>query len=110
MSLSTGKKIVRRKFTEIPLPDKVIEKVNRIGLRDKMKKGLSFKDRNGDEYEFDNDDEYEVVGDEGNMIPSPFPDVAAETPGVLTEREELFGVDEVVPTKREPCWRPGILD
>ena len=61
-----------------------------------MKKGLSFKDRNGNEYEFNNDDEYEVVGDEGNMIPSPFPDVAAETPGVLTEREELFGVDEVV--------------
>jgi hypothetical protein len=61
-----------------------------------MKKGLSFKDRNGGEYEFDNDDEYEVMGDEGNMLPSPFPDVAAETPGVLTEREEVFGVDEVV--------------
>jgi hypothetical protein len=28
--------------------------------------------------------------------PAPFPDIAAEAPGVLTEREEVFGVDEVV--------------
>ena len=96
LSLSTGKKIVRRKFTEIPLPDKVIEKLNRIGLRDKMGNGLSFKDRNGVEYEFDNDDEYKVAQDEMNVIPSPFPDVTAEIPGVLTEHEEIFRVDKVV--------------
>jgi hypothetical protein len=28
--------------------------------------------------------------------PAPFLDIAAEAPGVLTEREEVFGVDEVV--------------
>jgi hypothetical protein len=28
--------------------------------------------------------------------PDSFPDIAAEAPGVLTEREEVFGVDEVV--------------
>jgi hypothetical protein len=32
---------------EIPVPDKVIEKVNRICLKDEMQKGLLFKDRNG---------------------------------------------------------------
>jgi hypothetical protein len=28
--------------------------------------------------------------------PAPFPDIVAEAPGVLTEQEEVFGVDEVV--------------
>ncbi len=28
--------------------------------------------------------------------PAPFLDIAAEAPGVLTEQEEVFGVDEVV--------------
>ncbi len=32
--------------------------------------------------------------------PAPFPDIAAEAPGVLTEQEEVFGVDEVV--QKEP--------
>ncbi len=61
-----------------------------------MGNGLSFKDRNGGEYEFDNDDEYKVAQDEMSVIPSPFPDVTAEITGVLTEHEEIFGVDEVV--------------
>jgi hypothetical protein len=28
--------------------------------------------------------------------PAPFPDIAAEAPGVLTKQEEVFGVNEVV--------------
>ncbi len=28
--------------------------------------------------------------------PAPFSDIAGEVPGVLTEREEVFGVDEVM--------------
>jgi hypothetical protein len=34
--------------------------------------------------------------------PMPFPDVAAEAPGILTEQEELMGLDEVVQSKPEP--------
>jgi hypothetical protein len=96
LSLSTGKKIVRCKFIEILVPDKVIDKVNRIGLKDKMRKGLLFKDRNGDKYKFDNDKEYEIADNGVRRIPSLFPEIAAEAPGVLTEREKMFGVDEVV--------------
>ncbi len=96
LSLSTRKKILRRKFIEIPVPDKVIENVNRIGLKDEMQKGLLFKDRNGDEYEFDNDKEYEIMDNGVKRIPSPFPDIATEAPEVLMEHEETFGVDEVV--------------
>ncbi len=34
--------------------------------------------------------------------PAPFPDVAAEAPGILTKQEELMRVDEVVQSKPEP--------
>jgi hypothetical protein len=33
--------------------------------------------------------------------PEPFPDVPAEAPGMLTELEEEYGVDEVVQDKPE---------
>jgi hypothetical protein len=34
--------------------------------------------------------------------PAPFPDVAAEAPGILTKQEELMGVDKVVQSEPEP--------
>jgi hypothetical protein len=65
-----------------------------MAAKDRLQKGLSFKNRHGEEYKFDNDDEYKVMIELSE--PAPFPDVAAEAPGVLTEQEEVFGVDEVV--------------
>ncbi len=79
----------------------MIEKVNRIGLKDKMQKNLLFKDRNGDKYEFVNDKEYEIADNRVKRIPSPFLDIATEAPGVLTECEEKFGVDEVVQARSD---------
>ncbi len=35
-------------------------------------------------------------------IPAPFPDIAAEAPGILTEQEEIIGVNEVIQSEREP--------
>ena len=35
-------------------------------------------------------------------IPAPFPDIAAEAPGILTEQEEIMGVNEVIQSEREP--------
>jgi hypothetical protein len=34
--------------------------------------------------------------------PAPFPDIAAEAPGILTEQEEMMGVYEVIQSEREP--------
>jgi hypothetical protein len=33
--------------------------------------------------------------------PAPFPDIPAEAPGMLTELEEAYGVDEVVQDEPE---------
>ena len=61
---------------------------------------LSFKNRKGDEYTFDNRDEYEMIAEA--RIPAPFPDIAAEAPGMLTKREEMIGVNEVIQSEPEP--------
>ena len=35
-------------------------------------------------------------------ITAPFPDIAAEAPGMLTEQEEIMGVNEMIQSEREP--------
>jgi hypothetical protein len=35
-------------------------------------------------------------------ILAPFPDIAAEAPGILTEQEEMMGVNEVIQSEPEP--------
>jgi hypothetical protein len=60
---------------------------------------LSFKNRKGEEYTFNNEDKYEMIAEE--RIPAPFPDIAAEALGILTEREEMMGVNEVIQSERE---------
>jgi hypothetical protein len=42
-------------------------------------------------------------------IPVPFPDIAAEAPGILTEREEMMGVNEVIQSEREPGDEEGAM-
>jgi hypothetical protein len=100
LSLTTGKKVTRRKFTEMPMTDSVIRRINSLGKKERCKSGLSFKNRKGEDYVFDNEDEYDMIAEA--RAPAPFPDVAGEAPGILTKQEELMGVDEVVQSKPEP--------
>ncbi len=78
LSLSTRNKVTQRKFTE-----SVIRMVDKSGLKERCKNGLSFKNRKGEEYTFDNEDEYEMIAEAS--IPAPFPDIAAEAPRILKE-------------------------
>ena len=84
----------------MPMTDSVIKMIDSLGKKERCKNGLSFKNRKGEEYTFDNEDEYEMIAEE--KIPAPFPDIAAEVPGILTEQEEMMGVDEVIQSEREP--------
>jgi hypothetical protein len=100
LSLSTGKKVTRRKFTEMPMTDSVIKMVDSLGKKERCKNGLSFKNRKGEEYTFNNEDKYEMTAEA--KILAPFPDIGAEASGILTEREEITGVNEVIQSEREP--------
>jgi hypothetical protein len=100
LSLTTGKKVTRRKFTEMPMTDSVIRRINSLGQKERCKSGISFKDWKGKEYVFDNEDEYDMIAEA--RTPAAFLNVAVEVPGILTEQEELMGVDEVVQSGPEP--------
>ncbi len=82
------------------MTDSVIKMIDSLGKKKRCKNGLSFKNRKGEEYIFDNEDEYEMIAE--MKIPAPFPDIAAEAPGILTEQEEIMGVNEVIQSEREP--------
>jgi hypothetical protein len=94
LSLSTGKKVTRRKFTEMPITDSVIKKVEEMAVKDGAVNGILFKNRKGVEYMFDNEDEYETLMEPDE--PSPYPDIPAEAPGILTAIEEEYRIDNVV--------------
>jgi hypothetical protein len=101
MSLSTGKKIVRRKFTEMPISESVIRQVDKWAKKDRAQNGLTFLNRNGLEYNFgDNDDQATLVV---RPEAAPFPDIPAEAPGILMEHEEINGVSQIqdVPTQSD---------
>jgi hypothetical protein len=102
LSLSTGKKVIRRKFMEMPITDSVIKKVEEMAVKDGAVSGILFKNRKGVEYEFDNEDEYKTLIEPDE--PSPYPDIPAEAPGILTAIEEEYGVDDVVQDE------PGLND
>jgi hypothetical protein len=78
----------------MPITESVIKQVEEMAVKDGAVIGINFKDIKGFEYEFDNNKEYELMVEPDE--PAPFPDIPAEAPGMLTELEEGYGVDEVV--------------
>ena len=78
----------------MPVTDAVIKQVEEMAVKDGAVKGLNFKDRKGFEYEFDNDEEYKILVEPDE--PAPFPDIPADAPGILTELEEEYGIDNIV--------------
>jgi hypothetical protein len=98
--LMTGSNIVRRNFTEIPVTESAIKRVNELGTMDKLQKGRSFKNRSGLEYEFGNDEEYKMAIEPSKVM--PFLDNATEAPGMLNEQEKVFSMDKVAQEAMEP--------
>jgi hypothetical protein len=93
MSLSTGKKIVSRKFTEMPMTESVMNQNGKWAKKDRTQNGLTFLNKKGMEYEFNDADNQAtlVVRPESTL----FPDVPAEAPGILTEHEEIHGTSPI---------------
>ena len=70
-----------------------------MAVKDGAVKGINVKTRKGEEYEFDNDKEYEMLVKPDN--PAPFPDIPAESPGMLTELEEDYRVYDGIQDESE---------
>jgi hypothetical protein len=93
MSLSTGMKIVRRKFTEMLMTESVMKQIDKWAKKDRTQNGLTFLNRNGMEYKFNYDDNQATLVVQPEAL--PFPDIPAKAPGILTEHEEIHGVSPI---------------
>jgi hypothetical protein len=68
----------------MPMIDGVIKRIENMSKKERCKNRLSFTNRKGEEYIFDNEDGYEMTA---NKVRDPalFPEIAVETPGMLTK-------------------------
>jgi hypothetical protein len=73
--------------------------VEEMAIRDGAVTRINFKDRKGVEYEFDNNEEYKMLVEPDE--PAPFQDIPSEAPGMLTELEEEYGINNVVQDEPE---------
>jgi hypothetical protein len=85
LDLDTKALIKRRRFAELPVPDSVIRSVERWGKRDKQNGMLRFCDRNNDPFEWSDEQQPLIEDNTPEPEPATYPDVPAETPGVVLE-------------------------
>ncbi len=96
LSLAITKKVMQRKFTEMLIYKIIIKQVEKIAVKNGATK---FRNRMGFKYEFDNDKAYKMLLEPEE--PPIFLDIPAKAPGMLMERKEEFGVDDMVQEERE---------
>jgi hypothetical protein len=97
MSLTTGKRIVRRKFTKMPITDCVKKQVAKWTLKDRTITGLKFIDKYRIEYKFDKEED--AIIDERPIDVAPYPDIPAEVPGIITQCENLIVGESIIEDK-----------
>ena len=55
MYFNTGKKMVRKNYTRLSMPNSIIKKVEELTDRDRVEKGLNFKNRQKEIFSWDNE-------------------------------------------------------
>ncbi len=90
LCLETGKRITRRNFTELPMPQSVIDHVHHLTTINNSSNGLTFHNRTGQEFTHFNDDANDAP------LPldvrSPFPDFPAELPSITVTADHVAAV------------------
>jgi hypothetical protein len=89
--LNTGCILKQRSFTALPMPDRVIKRVNNIRVRDKQGRTFRFLNRRREPYEWTDsvpEDDPEFQGLLKDEEEAAYPDISAEPPGVELELEE----------------------
>ena len=81
-----------RSFTLMPMPDRVIKRINKIREREGQGRKFCFLNRQKQAYEWTDEvpeDEYDFQGLlEEEVEAAPYPDISAELPGVELDEEE----------------------
>jgi hypothetical protein len=90
--INTGRVLKRRSFTKMPMPDRVIKRVEAIGRREKQGRNFRFLNRRGEPYEWtdevpEDDPDFQGLLEESEET-AVYPDISAELPGVTLEIEE----------------------
>jgi hypothetical protein len=90
--ITTGRKMKRRSFTPMPMPDHVIQRVNAIGKQERQGRTFRFLNRRGEPFEWtdevpEDDPEFQGLLEE-TADTAVYPDISAELPGVLLEEQE----------------------
>ena len=90
--INTGRVLKHRSFTPMPMPNRVIKQVNKIGEREGQGRTFHFLNRQKQAYEWtdevpkDNDNFQGLLEDEVDA--APYPDTSAELSGVELDKEE----------------------
>jgi hypothetical protein len=123
LSLQTGKRITRKQFKELPVPDSIIKRVEAMAEHEQQDKTITFSDRSGNEitniYDSPAKDTDEAAAGvyDGDHGPDDGPNNEAtnEAPGIVVEQRESSitpgvpaegGVTPGVPA--ENCTTPGV--
>jgi hypothetical protein len=92
--INNGRVLKCRSFTPMPMPDRVIKQVNKIGEREREGQGRTFHflNRQKQAYEWtdevpEDDDDFQGLL-EDKVDAAPYPDISAELPGVELDKEE----------------------
>jgi hypothetical protein len=93
MSLTTGKRIVRCKFTEMPITNSMKKQVAKWVSKDCAITGLKFMDKYRIEYKFDKEED--AIIEERPIDVAPYPDILVEAPGIMTQYENLINGEGV---------------
>ena len=90
--LTTGRILKCQSFTTLPMPDRVIKRVNNIGLREKQGRTFRFLNRRGEPYAWTDsvpEDDPEFQGLLEDVEEAAYPDIKAEPPGVELESDKV---------------------
>ena len=101
--LTTGRVLKRRSFTPLPMPDRVVKRVNTIGQREKQGRSFRFLNRRKEPDEWtdtvpEDDPDFQGLLEEPEA--APYPDLGSELPGVTLEDEDM--AQAVVSDEPEP--------
>jgi hypothetical protein len=90
--LKTGRVLKHRSFTAMPMPARVIRRVNTIGAQEGQGREFWFLNRRKEPYEWSNevpedDPKFQGLLDKNDEM-AVFPDISAELPGVELEENK----------------------